>query len=103
MNLSVWWLRTVGIGPEAMPGAVNEDIFQSRLAYRNRIDFAGESLDDIGDKTMTVLAFDADFAGQNLSLYGEAAFDPLSQRIGVTGIEDDDITANFVPQLGRGS
>src|SRR5262249_47589495 len=36
------------LGPEAVAGAVNEDILERRLTDGDGVDFAGESLDHVG-------------------------------------------------------
>ena len=38
-----------------MPGAVDENILQRRLAHRYRFNFAGKCLYDVGDKTVAML------------------------------------------------
>jgi hypothetical protein len=47
-----------GFGPEAVAGAMDENVFQGWLTYRHSLDFAGESLGEFGYEAMPVLDFD---------------------------------------------
>ena len=53
-----------------MAGAVDENIFQRRLAYRNRLNLAGKRLDHISDETVAVFPLQADLASEYLAPAG---------------------------------
>src|SRR5579871_2811082 len=48
--------------PEPVPGAMDKDIFQSRLTDGNRFDLSRECLDHVRDETMSLLAFQPNFS-----------------------------------------
>ena len=57
-------------GPELVAGAVDENIFQRRLAYGNGLNLAGKRLDHVSDKTVTVFPLQADLASEYLRIAG---------------------------------
>jgi hypothetical protein len=54
--------------PESVTGAVDEDVFQSRLTHRDGFDLSRESLDHIGNEAVTVLPFHPNLSLKYLSI-----------------------------------
>src|SRR5579872_185713 len=94
----------VAFTPKLVPGAVNENIFQRGLAQRNRLNLAGECLDDIRDKAMTALPLNSDLIPQHRGFDMESHADLFGQQTGVVrGIQHNHIAADLALQLCRRS
>ena len=79
-----------------MSGAANENVFERRLAHRDRLDLSGKSLDDFGDKAVCAFAFHAHLIFQNRGLHMKARADALGQQFRIMGgIEQDHVAADF--------
>src|SRR6202012_140151 len=61
-----WCLLLLGIGPESMPGALNEYVLQRRTGYRDAVYFARKSLDYGRHQAMPLGPFQADRATHNV-------------------------------------
>src|SRR5271163_2107409 len=72
-------------GPEAMPGAANEDIFQAWLGDRNRLDHSGEGFDRGSDEAMTVAMFQANGISKHCGLYVETLGEAQGQCLSCFG------------------
>src|SRR5260370_42125714 len=46
--------------PEAVAGAVNENVFEGGLAHAKRLDLSGKGFDYVGDEAMSIFNFEAD-------------------------------------------
>ena len=78
------------VSPEAVAGAVNENVLQRRLANRNGLDFPGKCFRQFRNKAMAVLFLNSYFgvaivAGDGGSLDIESLRNSLRQITGVTG------------------
>ncbi len=88
--------------PELVSGAVDEYIFQRRLADRNRLNLSGKCLDQVGHKTVPAFALDAHLIAQHGRLHVEARPDVVGQQTGVVGgIEQDHVAADLALQFCR--
>src|SRR5579862_2274837 len=86
--------------PKLMPGAVNEYIFESRLAHGNRLNLAGKSFDQVGNEAMAFVTLNAQLATHDDRCHTKTLADVLSQQSGVNrGVEQDYIAANFALQF----
>ena len=96
-------VRLFAFGPEAVAGAADEDIFERWFADRDRLNFSRKCLDYVGNNAVSILLFETDLFGEHLSVDVETVTDALGERCGVTGFEDDDVSADFSFQFGRSS
>src|SRR6266516_5775722 len=65
--LFVDWLR-IGFAvftPKLVARAVDEDVFQSRLADGDGLNLAGEGLDNVGNEAVSTFALDAHLAAED--------------------------------------
>src|SRR6516164_691455 len=111
--MTIWLALATGIGfsvagffafgPEAVAGAVDEDVFQGRLADGDGLNFAGEGFDHVGDEAVAILSFQADLSGKDLGVDLEALADALGERVWIGGVKKDDIAADFALEFCRRS
>jgi len=87
------------IGPEAVAGAVDENVFERGLADGDGLNFAGKGFDRVGDEAVAVLTLQADLSGEDLGIDLEALADTLGEQIRVGGVEQDDIATNFALEI----
>src|SRR5579864_613886 len=88
--------------PEFVAGAVDEDIFQRRLAHRNRLNLAGEGLDYVGNKAVSALAFDAHLVAQYRSFDMETRANVIGQQRRIMrGVEHNHVATDFALQFWR--
>ena len=78
-----------------MSGAVDEDVFQRGLADAEGLNFAGKGFDDVGDKAMAVLDFEADLLVHDGGIDMEFAANLSCQRLWIAGFQEDYIAADF--------
>src|SRR5215208_1900595 len=83
-------------GPEAMPGAANENVFESRLTNRDRVDLAGECFDYFWNELVAVFEFEANFAIERCG--GDAVFlaNALRKSVGIRSFEENDVAADLL-------
>src|SRR6185437_14162872 len=67
----------IGLCPEAVAGAVNEHVFEGRLADGNRLDLSRKSLDHVGNEAMAIFELDAHLAGEHGGFHRKARVDAL--------------------------
>src|SRR5579872_3395609 len=92
---------SVGLRPEAVAGAMYENVFQRRLADGNRLNLSRKCLHHIGEEAVAVFALDADFAGEHGSFHREAGAYALGQRLRLVRFQQDHIAADFTLQFRR--
>src|SRR5581483_5811629 len=84
--------------PEAMAGPLNEDIFKARLRYRHAFDDSGECFHHIGDKFVSLIAFQADTVSEDGWQDDETIGDLLRKLRGVRfarSFKGNDISADL--------
>src|SRR6267143_5478332 len=93
----------VSLGPEAVTGAVDEDVLERGLADAHRLDFSRKCFDDPGNETMAVLQFDANVIVEDGGLHLEAGTDALAKRGSIAGrVQQDHVPPDLALQF-RGS
>src|SRR5260370_37786948 len=65
--------------PELVSSAMDEYIFERRLADRNGLNFAGKCLDQVGNETMPAFAFDPHLVAQHCRFHAESRPDVVGQ------------------------
>jgi hypothetical protein len=77
-------------------GALDEDIFQRRLAYRRTQDFSRERLCDLSRETVSMLMMQAQSPRDHRSVYVKALFEFLLHRLGIRHVKDDHLSTDGV-------
>src|SRR5882672_1684689 len=99
-RIRMYFRAVVFFAPEFVPGAADENVFESRLAHRNRLDLSGKGLDDLGDEAVRALALHAHLIFQNCSVDVKASPDTLGEQSRIMcGIQENHVTADFTLQL----
>jgi hypothetical protein len=93
--LAGFWCRFGVFAPEAVPGAMDENIFQGRLAYAEGLDLSGKGLDYVGDKTMAIFNFEADLMVHDGGIDVKFVSDAVGQSLRVARFEQNDVAADF--------
>src|SRR5580692_4476716 len=79
---------------------MNKDVFERRLAHRNRLNLPGEGLDNVGDEAVTAFLLNPYLIAEDRGLHMEAGSDVLGESTGVMrSIQQDDVAADFALQL----
>src|SRR5215831_16420696 len=92
----------VGLAPEPVTRAVDEYVFQSRLADGDGLNLAGECLDDRGDDAMAVLHLETHVSSENASRHAKTTSNALGECSCVAGgFQQDHIATDFLAQLQR--
>src|SRR5260370_29414625 len=81
--------------PEAVAGAVNENVFEGGLAHAKRLDLSGKGFDYVGDEAMSIFNFAADLAGPDGRRDLKLAANAVCQELGIARFEPNDVAADF--------
>ena len=84
-----------------MAGAADEYIFEARLVDRDAFDLAGKGFDHIGDEAMSILDLEAHLMIEHRRVQAKALFNALRQRLGVVGLQQNHVAADFALQFRR--
>src|SRR5580704_19280083 len=85
-------LFAVTFTPELVPGAADEHILERRLAHRDCLNLAGESLDQVRNKAMTVVALNAHLVAQHPGLHVKPRSDMFGEQ---RRIQQNHVTADL--------
>src|ERR1700723_874337 len=81
--------------PELVPSAMNEYIFQRRLADAQRLNFSWEGFDHVGDEAMSIFDFEAHLLVHNGSIEAKLIANLIGQRLRIAGFQQNYVAADF--------
>src|SRR5215813_11746111 len=82
-----------------MAGALNEHVFQIRLADRDGVDLAGKSLHQLGHELVTLAALQPDPAVEHSGSDSEFLSDTGREFVGIRRAEKKNIAADLAAQI----
>src|SRR5437016_112341 len=94
-------------GPEAVAGAMDENVFERGLAHADRLNLAGKCFHQSRNEAMAVFEFDAHLIASGLVAHDrgidlEACADALGEGLGVArSVEQDHVATDFVLEFRR--
>src|ERR1700683_1770880 len=100
--LACFWRRLCFFAPEAVAGAMDEDVFEGRFADAQRLNFSGEGFDDFGHEMMSVFNFQPNLLVHNRGFDLELGANFIGQGLRISGFEQNHVTPDLSRQfLGR--
>src|SRR5208282_2866755 len=94
------WFRV--FAPEAVAGAMDKNVFESRFAHAQRLYLSRKRLDYVGDEAVSIFNFQANLVVHDRGTYMELVANALRQRLRVARFEQDYVASDLAGQgFGR--
>ncbi len=93
--LADFWGRTNLFVPEAVAGAMDENIFQRWLTHAQRLNFPGECFDYIRHKAMSIFNFQADLIVHHGGIDMKLAANAVCECLRLACFEQNNVASDF--------
>ena len=84
-----------------MAGAADEDVFEGRLAYTERLDFSRKGFDHVGDETVSVFDFEANLVVHDGGIDLKFCANAVGERLRILSLQQNYV-ASDLPRQGVG-